>query len=818
MCLITNTKIVNSISTHHVRAISPNEFKNPNNNIHQSAPDKIRWEIGLREATYQALRRERINTPNLKDDIYSAPILGFQDTATPFGDIAVLARGQLYNTPPQGYKFVQDLYRNDCDDCHNKPYRCENQQCAPYREQNSKTLMALWTVKRIRHRDLNSGHRYELQFTVSPMSPAANAEFITRNGNFDYNVPGHVFIIKVKNRQNPTNRQPYNRSEKYKSDSSTRFPNWNVQRPTVGDVFNPPTHHNLHEFTPNAINLQTGEFYIPSRHRIPAPDPHHTGYLIGIAPEYKPKPTPTPHTNHRFVKTHEKLQSEPVKHYHHHFYIPEVSDIDIDKKTEPPTTSVKPVLTSDNVQKFILTTGGVSAQLFNPHSAQLLSPTQIPITTNQGFAFGTTYKQPETTIPVQPIIFSQKYHTVPTFSTNEPTLYKIIAIQPTQPTPFNPSPYFIRYSEPDPTYSNNQPPTVAGYIAQIIPTSVPSPYISQPPESSTLSLFNTETEIPTTIKPKSKYPDSINAQLPPPKSGTDTTIPYVSSTHVSVISKPSANSESENKIVVTTTQLEHEDTSEDEHKLTELIATTPVTTIMKPINESTTETITTLEEKQEYSTLTSIVIDGTTESTTKYHRPKYRPYLDDLDIFANNKTKTNSKEISNEEIFSTRTTRLTTEPSTSTTTAPLRSTKLSKYLKYNRNRNNFNKYRNFNSKRLRARNYTRNIDDNVETKTSQSLITSISFKVNKNNRRNYTDFSRPAIIPSTHTDRPRGKTFHEINNDKEFNVFITEIPETTTITQQTKVFDDIAQTLVNHARAVTYLDNTKTTTPSNSHK
>lgn len=154
------------------------------------------WEPGLREATYQALLRENNREPTLRDQIYYAPLEGRQDTAIPFGDIIVLARGQFYSTY-NGFKFVQDPYQNDCDDCHNGRVRCSPSQCKGWNPVTGEQLVALWTVKRIRHRDPSYGHRYELEFTVSPISAVINTGFLLPDGGFDYNIPGHVFIIKT---------------------------------------------------------------------------------------------------------------------------------------------------------------------------------------------------------------------------------------------------------------------------------------------------------------------------------------------------------------------------------------------------------------------------------------------------------------------------------------------------------------------------------------------------------------------------------------------------------------------------------------------
>lgn len=154
------------------------------------------WESGLREATYQALLRENNREPTLRDQIYYAPLEGRQDSAIPFGDIVVLARGQLYSTY-NGFKFVQDPYQNDCDDCHNGRIKCSPSQCRGWNPVTGEQLVALWTVKRIRHRDPIYGHRYELEYTLSPISAVVNSRFLLADGGFDYNIPGHVFIVKT---------------------------------------------------------------------------------------------------------------------------------------------------------------------------------------------------------------------------------------------------------------------------------------------------------------------------------------------------------------------------------------------------------------------------------------------------------------------------------------------------------------------------------------------------------------------------------------------------------------------------------------------
>ncbi|CAG9865229.1 unnamed protein product [Phyllotreta striolata] len=151
------------------------------------------WEIGLREAIHQALLREGYWEPNLRQRLNGAQLIGRQDAARTFGDVVVLARGQLYAAHGGDFLLLQDPYRNDCDDCHN-PRRCERHDCRPYAPRNKEILVALWTVKRLRHRDPD-GTRFELEYIVSPVNEA-NDQIIMRRDRFNYAIAGHVFVIR----------------------------------------------------------------------------------------------------------------------------------------------------------------------------------------------------------------------------------------------------------------------------------------------------------------------------------------------------------------------------------------------------------------------------------------------------------------------------------------------------------------------------------------------------------------------------------------------------------------------------------------------
>lgn len=191
---------------------------------HTEEPPVTDWEIGLREAAHQALLRDGYSDSTLRGYLQNAPFSGKQAVKV-FGDIAILARGQLYATPV-GFSFVQDPYHNDCDECHNDK-KCSGDKCGHFVPYGTQQLVALWTVKRIRHRDINYGYRYEIEYTISPVDRALKDGFITKNGKFDYGIPGHVFVIK----SNPRYVSGYEHNEFYSSPDQVKWHRQYVPRP-----------------------------------------------------------------------------------------------------------------------------------------------------------------------------------------------------------------------------------------------------------------------------------------------------------------------------------------------------------------------------------------------------------------------------------------------------------------------------------------------------------------------------------------------------------------------------------------------------------
>ncbi|XP_018320046.1 flocculation protein FLO11-like [Agrilus planipennis] len=170
---------------------------------------------------------------------------GRQDhQVTPFGDIVVIARGQLYFSH-SGFFFVQDPYQNDCDECHNPNPTCTGGQCQTWRPPNDEKLIALWTVKKIRHRESNGGFRHELKYIISPMGNRSNKVLLRRDGRFDYNIPGHVFILRSGLNGH---RLQENLRESHRIYSEDEKPTNPIFRPSL-----PAAPNYIHEYLPTNV-------------------------------------------------------------------------------------------------------------------------------------------------------------------------------------------------------------------------------------------------------------------------------------------------------------------------------------------------------------------------------------------------------------------------------------------------------------------------------------------------------------------------------------------------------------------------------------
>lgn len=125
--------------------------------------------------------------------IYSSQLLqkasyvGHIDVDVPrFGDIVVLAKGKLKQSQNGNFYFEQ--VNKSCD-----------RQCQQNANQYLKNVTALWMVERIRHRDSERGHRYDLKFTIVPIYDNRQLKdnmFENRLENRLKNQPKKCFILR----------------------------------------------------------------------------------------------------------------------------------------------------------------------------------------------------------------------------------------------------------------------------------------------------------------------------------------------------------------------------------------------------------------------------------------------------------------------------------------------------------------------------------------------------------------------------------------------------------------------------------------------
>ncbi|XP_055539300.1 mucin-5AC-like [Wyeomyia smithii] len=148
----------------------------------------VPWEEVLKETVFLALNDNKTSAQSTDGNsmttnqplyitrqqkaIYAAPYIGMVDLSVPrFGDIVELAHGRLEKENDDAYYFVQDDSAN--------PHA------------NGRNVSAYWKVERIRHRDEQRGHRYELKFTVAPIkdylldeNAIVNRSFVVRDEDY----------------------------------------------------------------------------------------------------------------------------------------------------------------------------------------------------------------------------------------------------------------------------------------------------------------------------------------------------------------------------------------------------------------------------------------------------------------------------------------------------------------------------------------------------------------------------------------------------------------------------------------------------------
>lgn len=161
---------------------------------------------------------------------------------------------------------MQDPHQNDCEDCHNGRVRCSPSQCRAWNPVIGEQLVALWTVKRIRHRDVVYGHRYELEYTLSPISAVLDHGFLREDGGFDYNVPGHVFIIKTDPNRATTQGTTWTNNYVHFEGSRPTFPHGDVsftKIPTLTTPDNSAKEIELYKELISSLAMKTSTSFKP---------------------------------------------------------------------------------------------------------------------------------------------------------------------------------------------------------------------------------------------------------------------------------------------------------------------------------------------------------------------------------------------------------------------------------------------------------------------------------------------------------------------------------------------------------------------------
>lgn len=547
----------------------------------------LNWEIGLREAVYQAFIRERNLHPNLREFLYSAPILGKQDTATPFGDIAILARGQLYSAPG-GFQFVQDPYQNDCEGCHNTPLTCDRIPCERWRPQAHERLLALWTVKRIRHRDSNYGFKYELEFKISPMEMGSKEPFITRFGKFDYNVPGHTFIVK----SNPRPYLPYQESS----------------------VHHEKVYRSSDRWTPNYGGPNYNAQYLPPPPPIPFvneyydKDPRRPGNFPSVlydSPDIHNKKPYRPFNNNHIIPHDSKETEEQL----FNDLITTLASKTTTKDPKAPTTESSSdfLFSKPSTQNILNAETYQTSQLLPTPSTILQNSPLLPTISAQTTPFlqeSTKEEKPTNTI---------RFPTTEGSTINDHTA-----------TAFSPITQFTQFSEPDPLYSSTRSTTVPSTTTSVFyrPSTTK---VSRPTLDDNFDLFG-ENKTPGTTKHDSITEDPgekvIEIVKPPQILTTDDynifDVPSVKSTEttpqredkfITIASSPSSIVfQQSSKIPTSTEELWYQVTT---------IPTTSTTKEMKSTTQKEIITTTNFNTEARNGNENGFSTDSTSEATTQ---------------------------------------------------------------------------------------------------------------------------------------------------------------------------------------------------------
>lgn len=444
-------------------------------NIRNYQEPPLPWEDALRHSVYLTLVRDKIDVllkkngitdrrrhpnkeeidrfeqeiqkdsdVNLWKDIKRAPFkLNGKPKGPVFGDIAILSRGRLVQNE-DGYQFIQDDNVEECIECHlysarpneleaEKMFACRGEDC------NNRGLKALWTVRRIRHRNYDTGNppfRYELMFSISSAKQDGQ--------DLNYNIPSQTFtiseddkLIKKEGKRKGKFLEGEKVNKRPSGGGAIQFPDSRPSHVPSGFLENPRDDLNIGEvLLDNNRAFQT---------RQPKPIINHDVHPSGDF------------NNFNVVKKDpENYENLPtITHLHHHFYLNDQGLPMIFEKNYNHDTVI------ENMQRYHEVTTNAPENF--PVREQAVSSTENPNYTENRDDIGIFENPPSTQAPARVV-------TIGEFRKPRKRPLSTTQVSPTKP--FRPSPVDIRtiYSEPDPLYTSTNPQIQEEEIIVTTPT------------------------------------------------------------------------------------------------------------------------------------------------------------------------------------------------------------------------------------------------------------------------------------------------------------------------------------------------------------
>jgi hypothetical protein len=180
----------------------------------------------------------------------------------PFGDIIILAKGKLKTFPNNTYFFEE--FNDVCE------YECQNNA-----DKYLENVIALWMVEKIRHRDKDFGYRFDLKFTIVPITNEMGNNELNRKKSLEDRLRNQVkktFILR--DTDYPKYFQTFNpKALARRADSFDQRPNNLMQVYNVmPNSYSVPDRLNIGEFYKKPIQKPppSNGFYIPNiNHRYP---------------------------------------------------------------------------------------------------------------------------------------------------------------------------------------------------------------------------------------------------------------------------------------------------------------------------------------------------------------------------------------------------------------------------------------------------------------------------------------------------------------------------------------------------------------------